>query len=679
MKREVVKWHEEPFVLLAVQYNSGGDNLDNLRFAEGNGFDGEQLLHVLADPKSHIGCYNGKADRAKLDAYLAHSKRAGMKQIVYFNTHCITQEVRDSHPDWVQIDRDKNEIMAYGTYYLNCINGDWFDGFFKGNVAELARHGIEGIFLDGPVISDQGCFCAVCRERFLKHYGIPMEEGTAQQRLLFNVDAVTEYMRKTHAIVKGVNPDVLLYINNSALRADVTGSNTRKVSPYVDMLGAEGGFVWVNKHTPLWPVSPEAKILETQAKGKPTVIFIAGDYKPASYTMHTAEETNIYYAQTVANGANVWYGISGGIEHMDTPGGRAAVAFNHFLKKNKPYYTKTRPVASVALMWSQDTANFYSSTVSASDFTAGGKIGTGKKGDHTASFMGFYEILQRGHIQHGVIDEEALTDGTLQHYDTLILPTVACLSEKNAAAITAFVRNGGTLISAFDSGFYTETGAPLSVPSLMEVQGIKSFDGLTLAHQGCGFQRITADWLKEGIGWQLTITPNYILDVTPADTATVLSERMDIMKGRYTPLPERAHPHIIMNAFGKGRSIYFPGNTGEFFNASTNPDWKRMILNCINRFSAPVITTDAPGSVEVVVRRQEGRYVVHFINMTGEMERPIQRIVPLHNVTAKLRTDCTITKAFSLTGEIRFNGCKDNICEFELPALYVFDVIVLES
>ena len=164
------------------------------------------------------------------------------------------------------------------------------------------------------------------------------------------------------------------------------------------------------------------------------------------------------------------------------------------------------------------------------------------------------------------------------------------------------------------------------------------------------------------------------LNLTPAGGATALSEVTDIMKGRYTALPEQYHPHIIMNAFGKGKSLYIPGNAGEYFSDTTNPDWKRIIANCVNRLSAPVITTDAPGSVEVVVRRQKNRFIIHFINLTGEMERPIQRIIPIRNVTARLHTKRKIKTAFSLTGKVAFNAATR---ELKLPVLKDYEVIVL--
>ncbi|NLC67393.1 MAG: hypothetical protein GX754_01105 [Clostridiaceae bacterium] len=320
-------------------------------------------------------------------------------------------------------------------------------------------------------------------------------DATDEQRLLFNVDSVTEFVQKTHNIMKAEKPDILLYLNNSALRADVTGSNTRKVEPYVDMLGAEGGFVWVTKDSPLWHVSPMAKQIEAQSNGKPTVIFIAGDYKPRSYYMHTACETRIYYAQAVANGANVWYGIHGPTEQMDTPGGAAAVEFNKFLRKNE-----------------------------------------------------------------------------------------------------------------------------------------------------------------------------------------VFAEYSEPMEGRYLPMPETFYPGVLHNCSGRGWSIYFAATFGEFFNKYTNPDYKRMLLNAVYQFADPLVITDAPGSVEVVLRRKDDKYILHLINMTGEMERPIQRVIHIYNVKMELHLDRPASCISSITGqdpadfEIFEKGCR-----FTIPEIKEYEVLVIET
>ena len=60
----------------------------------------------------------------------------------------------------------------------------------------------------------------------------------------------------------------------------------------------------------------------------------------------------------------------------------------------------------VALMWSMDSANYYSSTVGVTDFTRSQQMGKAVgKSNHYRAFMGFYEMLARSHIQFDIVDE----------------------------------------------------------------------------------------------------------------------------------------------------------------------------------------------------------------------------------------------------------------------------------
>lgn len=676
------KWWHEPLRISAVQCNYNEDSHEILReHVVKRDFNTEQLLHLTAE--GHMAYYVEELHGEKLNKYLKEAHRNNIREIVYINVHCITKEWRDKDPAWVIRDKNGKEIAAYEIYYLNCVNSSWFE-FFKTNLEKLCKHDIDGIFLDGPVFSPQGCYCEACREKFSKVYNKSIFEATPQELREFKVDSVTEYMRKTNEIVKGINPNILLYINNSALRADVTGSNTRKVEPYVDMLGAEGGFVWVDKITSLYHPGAMAKHLEAQAKGKPTVTFFAGDQKPFSYYMHTAAETKIIFAQSWANGSSVWYGIHAPTYIMNTPGGRAAESMNKFHKEHEQYFRKSSSVSKIALMWSMDSANNYSSSVEVSDFTSAQYVGGfAKKGNHYNSFMGFYEMLSRSHIQFDVVDEKNITDGDLYKYDTLILPTCGCIGSEAAEAIRKFVSEGGNVISTFDTGFYSEKGQPYKSPILADVMGIdKAREIVTYCTVGTGFQRINhVEWIEKELSADLIPAPEFVVDVIPKKNAEVLSFYLEPMKSRYVALPENKFPGILVNSFGKGTSIYISGTLGEFFHTRTIVDYRILINNIIKYISKPVLETDAPASIDTVLRYQSdsNRYVLHIVNMTGEMIRPIERVIPVRNIKIVVNTDKSIrtvkwvNKSMDIKADIN-NGR----VEFTIPEVGEYEVISIE-
>jgi hypothetical protein len=644
-------------------------------------FNTDQHLHTMGE--GHMAFYEEEKHGAKIDKVLEVAHKNNIREIIYMNVHCFVKRFYDQHPEWVQLDREGKPVMAYDLYYFNCINSSWFE-FFEQNIKKLCSHDIDGIFLDGPVVAQNACYCQSCQDKFSGKYGKSVFDATREEWLEFRVDSVTEYIKKTNQIVKSINPNIMLYLNNSALRADVTGSNTRKVEPYVDMLGAEGGFVWVNKTTSLWHAGSMAKAIENQAKGKPTVIFIAGDHKPYSYYLHTAAETKILYAQSIANGANVWYGIHAPIYVMSAPGGQAAIEMNNFFAANEGLYRKTKPVSKVALMWSQESANFYSSSVATTDFTQSQHVGLEtKRGNHYKAFMGFYEMLERAHVQFDVIDEFNAIDGSLSKYELVVLPTCACMNKDAAEGIKKYVSSGGNLLSTFDTGYYDGKGNYLGQSQLKDILGMEAVEGVVdYKMTGVNFQRFQkADWITEGLSAELIPSPSLAVRFIPSEGATVLGKFLEPMKGRYVALPTEGYPGMVMNNYGKGTSVYIGGTFGEDFDSSTNADFITLTANIVNKLSTSVLKTNAPGSVELVLRYQPStdKYILHAINMTGEMVRPIKKIIPIKDVkvTIKINKKVSSVKSVSSAEPVEYVQ-KDDLLELSIPIVNEYEVIVIE-
>lgn len=672
-------WHDEPLIISAVQCKFEDDDSWTLNeYVAKSGFNTEQLLHLTG--KGHMAYYDEETHGARLDEYLKQSRKLGIREIIYYNTHCLTPEVVKQHPDWQQLKIDGKPIEAYTIYSLNCINGGWFDRFAK-NISDLCHHDIDGIFLDGPVMREEGCYCDACKSQFYNKFGKSIYEGTRIEMQSMRVDSVTEFIIKTNKIVKSINSEILLYLNNSALRADITGSNSRKVEPYVDMIGAEGGFVRADNKTSLWSVSSKVKHMETVAKGKPMVTFIAGNQSGLAYYMHNAAETRVLYAQTYANGANAWYGLHGSAsQFMDSPGSKAAIEFNEFIQFNKEIFSKSQSCAKVGLMWSQDSANNYSSTVEQSDFTGEKSTGFKDRGDHYTELMSFYDILTRAHIQFDIVDEVNVLEG-LGKYQLIFIPDCACMSDEAAAAITSYVKSGGNICSTFCSGFYNADGTFAKTPKLAVVQGILKAERIVkYPNTGTAYQQLgKCSWMFDNLSADLL--PGSLLSVkcVPADGAESVSTSLVPMSSVYTGLPIDGFPGIILNRYGNGNSVYMTGTFGITYADRAHTDYAGMVENIVAHYSKPMLECDCPGLVEIVLRRQQGRYLLHFINITGEMNRPIKKLVPLTNLKITLHLQETILQQpITIRGakleEIQSSeGC---IC-FSLSSLIDYEVVAI--
>jgi hypothetical protein len=98
---------------------------------------------------------------------------------------------------------------------------------------------------------------------------------------------------------------------------------------------------------------------------------------------------------------------------------------------------------------------------------------------------------------------------------------------------------------------------------------------------------------------------------------------------------------------------------------------------------SPITIDNAPGSVEVVVRTQDDgkRTLVHLVNFTGAMTRPIQQIVPIYNVGVTIAPQVRVSRAYTLWDHRRISLTHTNSGKLHaiIPHLSEYEVLVLEK
>jgi hypothetical protein len=676
-----MRWYERPLRIAALQCASEGDPKRVLEIWDKWGFNTEQLLHLSA--YGYAGYF--RPDKAReLEEYVGLAKERGIRIIFYIAPGAFAKDFLAEHPDCVQ--RKSDGQLLGGA----CMNSPYRQLLFD-MVREVAQYGIDGVFLDGPTVRQGGCYCPHCQEKFQGIHGkpLPREEDVHDplwHRFMdFRYDTIAECLRDANAALKEVRPEALLYMNSQAIASGIAcARDNRRLVKHQEILGAEGGFIFYTRpeEVPWWKPGETAKLIESQAEGKPTVVFLAADHKPWNRTIHTAAETKLLYADTIANGANVWYGLHSPIEDIDTPGGRAAREMNLFLKKNERYYEKTRSGARVALMRSAVTMDYYQRETEISDFSsAERKKVEGVLGNAAKSFEGFYEMLLRSHILFDVIDELTLAEERMRKYEALVLPNCACLADESLKAITDFVAHGGSLLASFDTSLYDVLMNQKGNFGLSEVFGIRfadeSYDfGIS------SYISITEDHpIPKGLSQKLIPAPHYGLKVETT-TAKMLAIFHEPMYAQYRPLSAETTPAVVVNIFGKGRAVYLAGTFGEQYRDYGTPAHIRLIANAVSWLSKPLLRVEnAPQTLEVVLREQENRarQLIHLVNFSGEMKRPFEHIIPCRDVRINLQTGREICSVRALQAEvdILFQKEKDSL-NFTVPLVDAYEVIVVE-
>jgi hypothetical protein len=633
--------------------------------------------------------FTGKAvDFDSLREYLREAHKKNIKVVIYYNVHAIASSYAHRHPEWQQIQVDGKPIEhVYRIDSSFCINSPWREEVF-GTLKKLATYGIDGVFYDGPIFFSNTCYCASCRRLFKEKYKKEINSKTKlssvrtgadwKDLIEFQSDSIVRFLKDSGKILKEANPQLLFYMNGSTLGATwPTGRNNRKIIQETDILGAEGGFLYGGLTESIYKPGAVAKLLEAQAGGKPTVIFNAAKQGPWALSTLALGEISILYSQTISHQANVWLAVCDEPRFHEKEMG-VIKKYNNFIRENPKPFFKTKSMARIALLWPQEASNYYrGSSVPLTDFTKA--MSAEKGGNLEEEFYGFYDALSRNHFPFDVLDEESVKND-LDKYDLIILPNAPCFNKEEADKITDFVRNGGNIISTFETSLYNgDDGEKLGDFQLKDVLGI--------ADTGDVFGPLNYDYVSledmghfslKTITQKLTYAPTYGLKLKASEKAKVPVFFCKPLRGSYAGKPKSSDfPFIIDNIYGKGRSIYFAGTFGGSLDKFHFPEYYQIVDNLVSELSKPIVELEhAPSSVEVNIRRGEASIFLYLINFTSSMVRPIQKIVPCTNLKINLFVEENVKniKALWLAKNLEFSR-KGNLTSFVLPVVDDYEVV----
>jgi hypothetical protein len=190
------------------------------------------------------------------------------------------------------------------------------------------------------------------------------------------------------------------------------------------------------------------------------------------------------------------------------------------------------------------------------------------------------------------------------------------------------------------------------------------------------------DKLLQGLQREFVPSPAYYVRVEAAGARPLLRFTKPLA-GRYDGVPGISDdPAVLVHPFGKGLSIYSPGDLGAAIHGFHTPELLRLVENAAGSMApARFELRNAPGSVEAVLRSQNGgkRLLLHVVNFNGEMTRPITRTSPLTEAEVVL-TDGAVRKAYTLMSPRNLDlkrepGGKIRVA---LPRIHEYEVVVFE-
>jgi hypothetical protein len=604
-------------------------------------------------PFHHRSAWLGNRD--VLGELVTGCRKLGMSVLIRTDPHATYDDAKTAHPDWIAVEADGKPRRHWSSpeMWVTCALGPYNFDFMTAVHKEItARYRPDGIFMNRWDGSGD-CYCVHCRENFKSATGLEIPRTTDPRdpaRRTF-VDwrrgRLVEVIDLWNNEIRAINPEASVVPNNgSGALSPLDAVETSRRAP---MLAADRQA----RHglAAPWLVGKSAKEYRATMGDKPVIgLFGIGLEEPYRWkdSVTSNAEIRIWAVDAVANGMRPWFTKFSATLH-DQRWLKEIEDIYVWTEKNQQYLAERRPLARVAMVYSQQTAWY---------------LGGAKVEDPA---LGWYQALVESRIPFEMVHDRMLDAEHLASYKTLILPNIACLSDAQCEQLRAFVSRGGSIIATHETSLYDERGTPRKNFGLADVFGVDwtgKAEGpmlnsyIRLEHEAlpgsaffAGLEE--APRIINGVS-RLEVTPRAKFAETPF---TLIPSYPDLPMEKVYPRVARTDVSCLYLRQPAGRVAYFPFDIDRTFWEVLSEDHLKMMRNTLRwaHDEVPAVEVDGPGLLDVTCWRNAGSVTVHLVNLTNPMamKGPYRDFFPVgpHTVTLRLPADVHARRARLLVAD----------------------------
>jgi hypothetical protein len=542
-------------------------------------------------------------DRDLFGDFTKAAKSRGMRVVARLDCNQAFEEALAAHPEWFRRQADGQPVRHAESpeLFATCMFTSYFTEQMTAIIREVnSLYDVDGFFTNGwPGAGlPPACYCEACRRLADRRSPAYIEQHMAR---------VLEVWKLWDAAAREKKPDSV-YVGNLGGGIGAT----------TDLRRLAGVAAWFNADhqgrsgaTPIWDCAQQGRVAQSVMKGR-TITNVTGSYANSQpLWRHTAKspvEATMWMAQTTASGMVPWYHWLGGApedQRWRAPGRD----FFQWIAKYQPHFVNRRPVANLAVVFSQ--------RMNASYHAPGG-------GAATDFLQGMYYALLEGRFLFDFVHEDDLDPQTLKKYAAVILPNVALLTDAQCRQLREYGHAGGGLLATFESGRYDGDGVRRQELGLADVFGVNLAGDIQGPKGNSYYARIEqrhpilsgfeetqvlpgAEYrlpVKTRLPQILTVVPPY-----PAFPPEMV----------YPSTPRTDEPAIVMTEDGLSRRIWLPGDVDRSFWRSGNGDLSRLLqqaVRWVSRDRAPV-RVEGSGLVELFAWQTEPGFAIHILNYTN--------------------------------------------------------------
>ena len=308
----------------------------------------------------------------------------------------------------------------------------------------------------------------------------------------------------------------------------------------------------------------------------------------------------------------------------------------------------------------------------------------GRRGFNVEMSEGFTLAMLDERLSLDACPSTEITANWLQDRRVIALCGASGLTSETAKLIADWVERGGGLLATYDTGLYDENAKIRPGGALKEVLGV-DIKGEPLPSQPECYYRVKETHAALGVYHAGAVLKgdSRLLPVAAVGTGRVLADCWNL------GTKESRGPAIIVNTYGKGRTVYVGGSPEAQYASSRVPSHRRILASAVRYLAGAApepFAISAPRGVYGVLRRAPNEDLMLWILANvgfkdADIGRMRQEFLPVSNVNVRV----LITQAHRVNAahlvrarrEVPFT-MTDNYAIMTLPEVHVAEVVHLE-
>ncbi|MGA3266072.1 MAG: alpha-amylase family protein [Verrucomicrobiota bacterium] len=592
-----------------------------------------------------------------LGAEIAACHELGVNCPIYYSVGWSARDA-ELHPDWCA--REANgDVQICGAWPADVkpadpkpyVNWKWLcsaaDGpyhpFILRQVEEICQqYPVDGFWFDIYEPANHGCYCATCRARMTREGVDPADpEAVAQS----TARAYKEHMRQLRELIARSHPDATVFFNQTPhlyqamFTSRLFEENTQQ--ELEDLPTTWGGYDKL-------PI--EAKYHLGQGS---RVVAMSGKFHKS-------------------------WGEFGGFKSPDAIKYEAAAMIANGAACN--FGDQLHPCGQMDMATYRNIGEAYSYVEKIEEYGPGGipfsRLGVWLTRDPAAD-QGTVNMLLEMHYDFVPAD-----GNNLEHLTALVIPSQPCLSEAQAAAISAWVKGGGKLL-VFAAGALDKMKSRFLLDMGTDYLGASEYDcDYTVVKTGLGAHVVSSPFLNYSPGLRTKPT-------TGQPLAVIREPYFNRTYGHYsghenTPyqLEDSAFPAVVR----QGNVIFFAHALDRLYYANGLRLHRELFKNAIDLLDTePVLkVTGLPSSGRVSLLHQpsQHRYVAHLLYSPALQRgdcKVIEDFPPIPGVMLEVRLPERVTSVRTIPGGATPGFTQENgVVKITVPTFTLHTGVVIE-